>query len=132
MLGFSGCNLCSRTALAAFGASIRGLYEFLFHDCGWGAFSVWKDTVYVMPDLEILLYLAGFILTGVIAYPGLMNALWTGEVCAVTPLRYSRLLFGVAFGVCLSPLGCRIFLSFTRCGIFVDRTWVLKRLKSSP
>jgi drug/metabolite transporter (DMT)-like permease len=36
---------------------------------------------------------------GVFAYSALMRAMRTGEVSAVTPFRYSRLLFGVALGV---------------------------------
>jgi drug/metabolite transporter (DMT)-like permease len=34
-----------------------------------------------------------------VAYTSLMTAMRTGEVAAVTPFRYTRLLFGVALGV---------------------------------
>ena len=36
---------------------------------------------------------------GVIAYGCLMKAMRSGEVSAVAPFRYSRLLFGVGLGV---------------------------------
>ena len=36
---------------------------------------------------------------GTLAYASLMKAMRTGEVSAVTPFRYSRLLFGVGLGV---------------------------------
>ena len=38
---------------------------------------------------------------GVAAYSSLMKAMRTGEVSAVTPFRYTRLLFGIGFGVLL-------------------------------
>lgn len=45
--------------------------------------------------------LVGAVLAGICAYASLMKAMRTGEVSAVTPFRYSRLLFGIAFGVLL-------------------------------
>jgi len=47
----------------------------------------------------VSLYLVGSVLAGVIAYSCLMKAMRTGEVSAVTPFRYTRLLFGIALGV---------------------------------
>ena len=38
---------------------------------------------------------------GVFAYSSLMKAMRTGEVSAVTPYRYTRLLFGLSLGVLL-------------------------------
>ena len=38
-------------------------------------------------------------LVGAAAYSCLMKAMRTGEVAAVTPFRYTRLLFGVGLGV---------------------------------
>lgn len=38
---------------------------------------------------------------GVIAYASLMKAMRTGEVSAVTPFRYKRLLFGIGLGMIL-------------------------------
>ena len=46
-----------------------------------------------------LLSVVGAVACGVFAYSALMRAMRTGEVSAVTPFRYSRLLFGVALGV---------------------------------
>lgn len=37
--------------------------------------------------------------TGVCAYSCLMKAMRSGEVSAVTPFRYTRLLFGIALGL---------------------------------
>ncbi|MDX1785009.1 MAG: DMT family transporter, partial [Roseovarius sp.] len=38
---------------------------------------------------------------GVFAYSCLMKAMRIGEVSAVTPFRYTRLLFGLALGIVL-------------------------------
>ena len=52
-----------------------------------------------MPEGTSALALLGAILAGTVAYAGLMTAMRTGEVSAVTPFRYSRLLIGVTFGI---------------------------------
>ena len=36
---------------------------------------------------------------GVVGYSSLIRAMRTGDVSTVTPFRYSRILFGVCFGV---------------------------------
>ena len=53
----------------------------------------------VLPGVAASLYLIGAITIGVFAYTALMLAMRTGEVSAVAPFRYSRLLFGIALGV---------------------------------
>lgn len=53
------------------------------------------------PQFITLVYLLGAIVFGVVTYSSLMKAMRTGEVSAVTPFRYSRLLFGIGFGVLL-------------------------------
>jgi drug/metabolite transporter (DMT)-like permease len=57
-------------------------------------------------------------LMGVVAYSSLMKAMRTGEVSAVTPFRYTRLLFGIAFGVLLfdEQLGTSMLIG---CGLIV-------------
>jgi len=44
--------------------------------------------------------MVGAVVFGVAAYSCLMKAMRTGEVSAVTPFRYTRLIFGVSLGVC--------------------------------
>ena len=64
-------------------------------------YAPWDGRAFVRPDTHAALYLAGAVLAGIAAYACLMKAMRTGEVSAVTPFRYSRLLFGIAFGVLL-------------------------------
>ncbi|AKH99884.1 EamA-like transporter family [Hoeflea sp. IMCC20628] len=99
MIGFAGRDLASRAAPAALSTTILGLYGFLSIVVAGGVFAVWQAKPFLMPDGEISLYVLGAVLAGVTAYSCLMKAMRTGEVSAVTPFRYSRLLFGIALGI---------------------------------
>ena len=118
MLGFAGRDLASRAAPASLGTSVLGLYGFLAVIAAGATFLLWESEVFVRPDLETSLYLLGAILSGVAAYSALMKAMRTGEVSAVTPFRYTRLLFGLFFGVFL--FGEQLsFTMFMGCGLIV-------------
>ncbi|MBU2991935.1 DMT family transporter [Octadecabacter sp. 1_MG-2023] len=99
MFGFAGRDLASRAAPATLSTNILGLYGFLSIVVAGGMFSIWEGATFLYPDIETSLYLLGAILAGVGAYSCLMKAMRTGEVSAVTPFRYTRLLFGIALGV---------------------------------
>ena len=99
MLGFAGRDLASRAAPATLSTMILGFYGFLAVIVAGAAFSVWQGLPYVMPDMVAGGALIGAVLTGVLAYSCLMKAMRTGEVSAVTPFRYSRLLFGITLGI---------------------------------
>ena len=101
MLGFAGRDLASRAAPSSLSTSILGLYGFLAVVLAGALFSTWEAAPFIYPDVETSLYLLAAVLSGVVAYSSLMKAMRTGEVSAVTPFRYSRLLFGIAFGVLL-------------------------------
>lgn len=99
MLGFAGRDLASRAAPASLSTTILGLYGFLAVAVSGALFSPWQGAPFVWPDTETTLFMLAAILTGAGAYSCLMKAMRTGEVSAVTPFRYSRLLFGIALGV---------------------------------
>ncbi|HEY9037383.1 MAG TPA: DMT family transporter [Roseovarius sp.] len=101
MIGFAGRDLASRAAPAAISTSILGLYGFLAIALAGVLYSGWSLEAFVRPDLRASLWLVGAIASGTIAYAFLMKAMRTGEVSAVTPFRYTRLLFGIALGVVL-------------------------------
>ena len=99
MLGFAGRDLASRAAPGTLNTSMLGLYGFLSLATAGGLFQLWLGAPLQMPtgtDLGLLALVIGI---GVFAYSALMKAMRTGEVSAVTPFRYSRLLFGVGLGV---------------------------------
>jgi drug/metabolite transporter (DMT)-like permease len=101
MIGFAGRDLASRAAPATLSTSILGLYGFLSIVVAGSIFSIWQGASFVLPDVYTSFNLAGAILSGVAAYSCLMKAMRTGEVSAVTPFRYTRLLFGITLGVVL-------------------------------
>jgi len=99
MLGFAGRDLASRAAPATLSTTLLGLYGFLSIVVAGALFSLWEQTPFVWPDFNTFVYLLGAIIFGVAAYASLMKAMRSGEVSAVTPFRYTRLLFGIGFGV---------------------------------
>lgn len=118
MLGFAGRDLASRAAPASLGTTILGFYGFVAVVVAGAAFSAWDQTAFAQPSADAALYLAGAVAAGVSAYSALMKAMRTGEVSAVTPFRYTRLIFGVACGVLL--FGERLELPMlVGCGLIV-------------
>lgn len=101
MLGFAGRDLASRAAPASLGTAVLGFYGFLAVVVAGLIFALWSGTVFVAPSTYALMLLAGAVGSGVIAYSCLMKAMRTGEVSAVTPFRYIRLIFGIGLGVLL-------------------------------
>lgn len=100
MLGFAGRDLASRAAPASLSTAVLGLYGFLAIVVAGAAYGViWEQVPFQTPPPMALLSVVGAVACGVFAYSALMRAMRTGEVSAVTPFRYSRLLFGVALGV---------------------------------
>lgn len=118
MFGFAGRDLASRAAPSKISTPILGFYGFLAVVAAGTLYSLWNATLFVWPGIEPSLCLSGAIVLGVAAYSGLMKAMRTGEVSAVTPFRYSRLLFGIAFGILLFDeqlndsmlMGCSLIL----------------------
>lgn len=99
MLGLAGRDLASRAAPARLDVSVLGFYGFVSVFIAGAVFSLWDARPFLRVELPVLLLLLAAISAGVIAYSCLMKAMRTGAVSAVTPFRYSRLLFGVALGV---------------------------------
>tara|TARA_B110000908_G_C10229313_1_gene439736 strand:- start:952 stop:1842 length:891 start_codon:yes stop_codon:yes gene_type:complete len=101
MLGFAGRDLASRAAPATLSTSLLGFYGFLAIVIAGVVFSLWEGVRFITPDASTSLALMGAVAAGVAAYTCLMKAMRTGEVSAVTPFRYTRLLFGITLGVVL-------------------------------
>ena len=81
-------------------------------------YAVWQGQAWVWPDRAGVVALVVAVLVGTGAYASLMKAMRTGDVAAVTPLRYTRLLFGVGMGVvafgeqvdAITLAGCAVIL----------------------
>jgi drug/metabolite transporter (DMT)-like permease len=99
MLGFAGRDLASRAAPRTLSTAILGVYGFGAVVVAGILFSLWQGAAFVVPGIIPALCLLAAVLIGAGSYSCLMRAMRTGEVSAVTPFRYTRLLFGLALGV---------------------------------
>lgn len=101
MVGFAGRDLASRAAPATLSTPMLGLYGFLAIIIAGVLYAPFEAKPFVIPSSHALLIMAGAVLAGAAAYAFLMKAMRTGDVSAVTPLRYTRLLFGIGLGVAI-------------------------------
>ena len=123
-LGFVGRDLFSRTAPSSLTKEVLGFYGFTTMMIAGGCYAVWDGKPFVSLQAHQFLMLAAALLAGVFAYTALMTAMRTGSIGAVTPYRYSRLLFGISIGVIVfgeqldAPmlLGCAIVIG---AGLFI-------------
>ena len=123
-LGFVGRDLFSRTAPAALTKEVLGFYGFCTMVIAGASFSVWDDKAFVVLQANQLMMILAAMLSGVFGYTALMSAMRTGSIGAVTPYRYSRLLFGLSIGVLVfgeqldAPmmLGCSVVIG---AGLFI-------------
>lgn len=99
MLGFAGRDLASRAAPASLSTPLLGLYGFLPIIFAGLCFALFEGKPFVLPDPVTALAMTCAILAGTAAYGCLMKAMRTGDVSAVTPFRYTRLIFGTTLGV---------------------------------
>lgn len=98
MLGFAGRDLATRAAppalsnaqLGVAGFAVLGLSGVVILSVSGGA---------SLPDPAGLALLAGASGFGILGYAALTGAMRTGEISAVTPFRYTRLLFAMVLGV---------------------------------
>jgi drug/metabolite transporter (DMT)-like permease len=123
-LGFVGRDLFSRTAPSSLTKEVLGFYGFTTMMIAGTCYAVWDGKPVVSLQAQQFLMLAAALLAGVFAYTALMTAMRTGSIGAVTPYRYSRLLFGISIGVIVfgeqldTPmlLGCAIVIG---AGLFI-------------
>ncbi len=99
MLGFAGRDLATRAAPRRLGTFTLGVYGFLAIVVAGAVYGALSGARMALPGPGAAAALAAAVLVGVAAYSALTLAMRTGEVSAVTPFRYSRLVFGVGLGV---------------------------------
>ncbi|WP_254054672.1 DMT family transporter [Roseovarius sp. EL26] len=101
MLGFAGRDLASRAAPAALRTSVLGFYGFAALIVAGLLYGFWEQRFFVWPQTQEIMILGAAVCVGIVAYSSLMLAMRTGEISAVAPFRYSRLLFGIGLGMLL-------------------------------
>ena len=118
VLGFAGRDLASRAAPKSLSAVVLGLYGFLTVFIAGLVVSAWQWRTFSAPDAISCFLVLAASSVGVFAYAALMKAMRTGAISAVTPFRYSRMLFGLALSLIVfdekldvtSILGCCVIL----------------------
>ncbi len=98
-MGFAGRDLASRAAPASLTTWVLGLYGFLTVAVAGAFLSLWDGKPFVWPTNANVGGMAAAVGVGVFAYAALMKAMRTGSISAVTPFRYTRLLFGITLGI---------------------------------
>lgn len=101
MIGFAGRDLASRAAPVTVGTLRLGITGFAAIVVAGAIFALWEGSAFLVPTPPAALFLLGAVTAGTMAYASLMKAMRSGDVSAVTPFRYTRLLFGVTLGVAL-------------------------------
>ena len=119
LVGFAGRDLASRAVPATLGTRHLGFYGFLTVVVAGALYAPWEARPFVLPSGPLALVLVAAFAVGALAYAALMKAMRTGDIAAVTPFRYSRLLFGVGLGALVfgegvsarMALGCGVILA---------------------
>ncbi len=99
MLGFALRDLASRASPKSLGIFVLGVHGFLSLTLAGGLLSFFSSSPFIRPDGEMVYFLVVTTLAGMAGYASLMKAMRIGDVSAITPFRYSRLLFGVSIGL---------------------------------
>ncbi len=98
VLGLSVRDLATRTAPRLISTPVLSTYGFFVlipTGLGLWQFSGGGET----PDLLHTAYLVGIVLMAVIGYAAITMAMRMGDVGAITPLRYTRIVFAMVIGV---------------------------------
>ena len=133
-LGFVGRDLFSRAAPPTLTKEVLGFYGFTTMVIAGACFAVWDGKPFLAMQAQQFLMLSAALISGVFGYTALMIAMRTGSIAAVTPYRYSRLLFGISIGVIVfgeqldAPmlLGCAVVIG---AGLFIG--WQSQRRTAS-
>jgi drug/metabolite transporter (DMT)-like permease len=98
MLGFAGRDLATRAAPKTLSNRQLGTLGFAVLGFAGAILLAWSGGAR-LPDLREAALVAGAAGFGILGYHALTGAMRTGEVGAVTPFRYTRLVFALILGI---------------------------------
>ena len=98
MLGFALRDLASRAASPKLNIFTLGCHGFLSLAVAGLILSVFLQQSFLTISNEAWLVLVVGVTLGVVGYGSLISAMRIGEVSAITPFRYTRLVFGLSIG----------------------------------
>jgi drug/metabolite transporter (DMT)-like permease len=98
MLGFAFRDLASRAASPKLNIFTLGCHGFLSLAVAGLILSLILRQPFLLIGNDTWLFLAAGVSLGVLGYGSLISAMRIGEVSAITPFRYTRLIFGLSIG----------------------------------
>jgi drug/metabolite transporter (DMT)-like permease len=98
MAGFAGRDLATRAAPLSLTDNQLGVVGFAMLTLSGAILTLWTGDLR-WPDARGLGLLTATALFGILGYAALTRAMRTGQVAAVTPFRYSRLVFAMFLGI---------------------------------
>jgi drug/metabolite transporter (DMT)-like permease len=98
MAGFAGRDLATRAAPPVLSDNQLGVMGFAMLTLSGVILTLWTGKLH-LPDLSGAGFLAATTVFGILGYAALTRAMRTGQVAAVTPFRYSRLVFAMILGM---------------------------------
>ena len=98
-LGFVGRDLLTRAAPPALTKEVLGFSGFRTMVIAGACYAIWDGKAFVALESIQMMMISAALAAGVFAYTALMSAMRTGSIAAVTPYRYTRLLFGISIGI---------------------------------
>jgi drug/metabolite transporter (DMT)-like permease len=98
LIGFAGRDLATRAAAPSLSMAQLGVAGFAVLAASGVILMLWAGQA-VWPSALVWAQIAGTTLFGLLGYGALTQAMRTGQVSAVTPFRYTRLLFAMILGV---------------------------------
>tara|TARA_B100001093_G_scaffold432390_2_gene428869 strand:+ start:1130 stop:2092 length:963 start_codon:yes stop_codon:yes gene_type:complete len=99
MLGFAGRDLASRAAPKSLNIFTLGVHGFMSVALSGIVLTLYYSAPIIWPDFRSWFYLLLGVFLGTIGYSALISAMRIGEVSAITPFRYSRIIFGLTIGI---------------------------------
>ena len=132
MLGFAGRDLATRAAPSGVGTNALGVYGFAAIVVAGAGYGWGTGAPVVIPSVYASLMLVAAILFGVGAYSALTLAMRTGDVSAVTPFRYTRLVFGVLLGVLVFGERPDLYMIVGSAVVVASGLFILARGRKSP
>ena len=124
MLGFAGRDLASRAVPKSLSIFTLGVHGFMSIALSGVVLNLYYNEPIIWPNSHSWLYLLLGVFLGTIGYSTLISAMRIGEVSAITPFRYSRIIFGLAIGIFF--LGESIPLTAALgCGLIVLSSFIV-------
>ena len=130
MLGFALRDLASRAVSPKLNIFTLGCHGFLSLAVAGILLSLILQQPFLTVSGKAWLFLAAGIILGVVGYGSLISAMRIGEVSAITPFRYTRLIFGLSIGYFIfdenigfyAGLGCLLIVLSSLVVLYFGKT----------